>query len=387
MKVFLLSLCWLMLAGLNPALQAAEVEASGAATIYGSNTASARDQALKNALRQAVEQGVGTLIDSNTLAVNYEVIRDEIYSSSQGYVTEYEILQEGVSSDGTSFEVRIRAQVSEGKIEDKLTALRILHQKMGSKRLMVLYQGRDPHALPEDNSAVSQTLGTIRNEMNQAGFRIFNEQQTQQVSRAIEQAAGVNRSTELLIAAALDQQAEIVLRVEVIGGKKDEKGGLFWVTRALVRLEAFDTSTGRQIADAAVEGKELAANPPGPYDWLRMLSKAGERAGQDVSRQAIDQIARYYQRLDDQGFAYQLIFRDFSFEQEDQIIDYLEGTPGFKQLKELQNTSKYLELELFSTEEKSRLRRQIRRDLLEQEIEVAVQSVSGNRMVFLNPNP
>ena len=45
-----------------------------------------------------------------------------------------------------------------------------------------------------------------------------------------------------------------------------------------------------------------------------------------------------------------------------------------------------LELELFSSEEKSRLRRKIRRDLRDLEIEVATQSVSGNRMVFINPN-
>ncbi len=385
MRRFILILgVWLGLAG---AVQAAEVTASGAATIYSNNTSSARNQALQNALRQAVEQGVGTFIDSQTLARNYEVIRDEIYSTSQGYVTQYDILQEGVSTDGTSFEVSIRAEVAEGKIADKLTALRILHQKMGNKRLMILYQGRDPHAIPADSNAVSQMLGAIRSEFNQSGFRIFNEQQTAEVYRAIEQSAGVNRNTELLLAAALDQQAEIVVRVEMIGGKKDEKGGLFWVTRAMVRLEAFDTSTGRQIADASVEDKELAADQPGPYDWLRMLGKAAERAGQEAARQSIGRIADYYQSVGEQGFVYQLIFRDFNFDQEDQIIDYLEKTSGFKQLKELKNSKNYLELELFSTEEKSRLRRQIRRDLQDLELEVAIQSVSGNRMVFLNAKP
>ncbi|MEK9896941.1 MAG: flagellar assembly protein T N-terminal domain-containing protein, partial [Burkholderiaceae bacterium] len=85
MRRFILILgVWLGLAG---AVQAAEVTASGAATIYSNNTSSARNQALQNALRQAVEQGVGTFIDSQTLARNYEVIRDEIYSTSQGYVT------------------------------------------------------------------------------------------------------------------------------------------------------------------------------------------------------------------------------------------------------------------------------------------------------------
>ena len=55
-------------------------------------------------------------------------------------------------------------------------------------------------------------------------------------------------------------------------------------------------------------------------------------------------------------------------------------------MKELKNTRGYLEIELFSSQQKSRLRRKIIRDLKDQEIELAVQSISGNRLVFINPN-
>jgi len=45
---------------LNPLLLLAKsLEVTGSATIYSGNTGSAKNQALKNALRQAVEQGVG----------------------------------------------------------------------------------------------------------------------------------------------------------------------------------------------------------------------------------------------------------------------------------------------------------------------------------------
>ncbi|MDP7317508.1 MAG: flagellar assembly protein T N-terminal domain-containing protein, partial [SAR324 cluster bacterium] len=171
---------------------AREVEVTGSATIYSNNVGGARTQALKNAQRQAVEQGVGVVIDSNTLARNYEVIRDEILSTSQGFVSNYEILKEGTVG-GSVFEVTIRAEVEEGKIKDTLTALRILHKKMGNKRLMIVYHSQDPHALPRDNGAVTTTLGAVREEFNKAGFRMFNDQQMTRIYQAIEQEALVDR--------------------------------------------------------------------------------------------------------------------------------------------------------------------------------------------------
>ena len=385
-------MCWkILLAGLlvcvaAGTLHSREVGATGSATIYSNNTGSARIQALKNAQRQAVEQGVGVVIDSNTLARNYEVIRDEILSTSQGFVSNYEILKEGLASGGTVYEVTIRAEVEEGKIKDSLTALRILHKKMGNKRLMIVSHSQDPHALPRDNGAVTTTLGAVREEFNKAGFRMFNDQQMTRIYQAIEQEALVDRAVDNLLALALDQQAEILVQMEMIAGKRDQRGGGFWAVKTTLRLGIYDAATGRQIADIVTEGKELSAKKPGNYDWYRMLGKAGVRAGAEAGRQAISRIAEFYQNVGDSGFAYLIIFRNFSFDQEDAILDYLEGSPGFQQLSELKNTRNYLELELFSSEEKSRLRRKIRRDLRDLEIEAATQSVSGNRMVFINPD-
>jgi len=42
----------------------------------------ARDHAIKDALRKAVEQAVGTFIFSETVVENYEVLSDRIYSKA-----------------------------------------------------------------------------------------------------------------------------------------------------------------------------------------------------------------------------------------------------------------------------------------------------------------
>lgn len=379
--LLLLTLCWSF-----PAL-AREVTVTGVATIYDENIGSARTQALKNAQREAVEQGVGAYIDANTLTQNFEIIRDEIFSASQGFIREFQILREGRSGDGSAYEVVLRADVQDSKLVDTLTALRVLHQKMGNKRVMIVYAPTDPNALTRDNGAVSTTLAVIREKFNQMGFRVFNEQAMEEVYRTIEQAALVDRPVDNLIALALDQQAEVLVRFELVGGKRDQRGGVFYATKATVRLSVYDANTGRQIADVVTYGKELSASRPGSYDWFNMLGKAGSRAGADAAQEAIDRVLAYYQSIGDIGNAYLLVFRNYSLEQEDAILDYLENTAGYQQLSELKNTRRYLEVELFSSEDKSRLRRQMRRDLQERNIPLVAQEAAGNRIVFLNPRP
>ncbi len=67
------------------------------------------------------------------------------------------------------------------------------------------------------------------------------------------------------------------------------------------------------------------------------------------------------------------------------ILDFLENTPGFRQLSELKNTINYMEIELFSGENASRLRRLIRAGLKEKGLQPQIQFSSRNRIVFSNP--
>ncbi|MBF0286544.1 MAG: flagellar assembly protein T N-terminal domain-containing protein [SAR324 cluster bacterium] len=366
-------------------VHANEVIATGSAEIYSGNVGSARNQALQNAQRQAVEQGVGALIDSNTISENFQIIKDEILSSSRGFVTNYEILQEGRTEDGTAYEVKIRADVSDQGIRNKLTALRILHKKMGNKRLMIVYHKRDTKASSRKFQTIPSLLGTLRDEFNTAGFRVFNDRVMDNVYKAIEVATVVDRPTENLIALALDQQAEILVEVELVAGKRGKQGGSFNAIKAEVRLSVYDVSTGRQIADVIGSGKKLSTGRVGAFDIHKDLTTASGTAARKAATGAISKITDYYQSIGDQGFAYLIVLRNYTQDEEDQILDYLESTPGFKDISELKNSPNYLEIELFSSESKSRLRRKIRRDLQQKNIELMAQETSGNRLLFMKP--
>ncbi|MBI4083951.1 MAG: hypothetical protein HY423_15215, partial [Candidatus Lambdaproteobacteria bacterium] len=178
MKPIRMLLLGLLLVSSTGAAWAVDVDAAGQAAILGGNVASARRQALVNAQRNAVEQGVGLILDAKSVTQNYQLIQDQVLTSSQGFVTRYTILREGRTPDGQSFSVTIRATVAKELLEDRLSALRILHKRMGQKRVMVVYHSANPNALDRNHGASTAALQAIQDELNKAGFRVFNPEAT-----------------------------------------------------------------------------------------------------------------------------------------------------------------------------------------------------------------
>ncbi len=96
----------------------------------------AREIALTDALRRAVEKGVGQKIISDTAINNYQLTYDRVFTSAVGYVREYWII--GESSDQKLYHVTVRAKVGKDKVNDK-DVLQMLVQRMNSPRVVVEY--------------------------------------------------------------------------------------------------------------------------------------------------------------------------------------------------------------------------------------------------------
>ena len=75
-------------------LQAEEVIVNASAKIYSGDTILAKDQAIKNVLLAAVKKGVGSVLDTKTININYEIIKNQIYRSSPKFILDYEVLSE-----------------------------------------------------------------------------------------------------------------------------------------------------------------------------------------------------------------------------------------------------------------------------------------------------
>lgn len=84
-------------------------------SLVANGTGSTEEEAIKNALRSAIEQVYGSFISANTHIVNDELIKDEIVSVTSGNIENYSLISSDYSSDGKVI-VIVKATVSIGKL-------------------------------------------------------------------------------------------------------------------------------------------------------------------------------------------------------------------------------------------------------------------------------
>lgn len=111
------------------------VKAEGVGAIQNGNHAKARDEAIWDAQRRAVEKGVGVLLSSETMVSNAQLLSDNIYTQANGFVDTYKVLSE--NKDEFLYYVTIRADVKKTDLAGKLALLGLI-KKVGDPRIMVV---------------------------------------------------------------------------------------------------------------------------------------------------------------------------------------------------------------------------------------------------------
>jgi hypothetical protein len=114
------------------------VTVTGTAAILNKDTAQARDRAIESALRAAVEQVIGSMVDSESLVKNNELLSDKIYTQTHGYISNYNILGEKPDMDTNIYSVKIEATVKQGSLQDDLNSLGVLMRRMKMPRVAVV---------------------------------------------------------------------------------------------------------------------------------------------------------------------------------------------------------------------------------------------------------
>jgi len=105
-----------------------EVEAEG----EGVN----KEQALKAALRNALEKGGKQEIFSDSKVENYQLIHDTILSRAQGIVTDFKVLEEKKAMGGI-VKVKIKALVSKSVLKESWGAIQNVLNQIGRPKIMV----------------------------------------------------------------------------------------------------------------------------------------------------------------------------------------------------------------------------------------------------------
>lgn len=159
-----------------PPASAEMITTEGVVAITGENMAIFREKAIDDALRRAVEQAVGTLISSDTMTNNFQVVHDKILAQTSGHVKSYQIIKE--ERLGQEFRVTVMADVGRESLQRTLDALGLLHQLKDKPKVMVLIEekvGGLYGTTAWEN--VGQAESTIMERLMAAGFNVVDPAQ------------------------------------------------------------------------------------------------------------------------------------------------------------------------------------------------------------------
>ena len=250
------------------------VKARGIGDIIDGQEGMARDIAIEDALRNAVEQALGTYIKSETVAQNYQLISDQIFSKTEGYIQKYYIQDE--TATRTLYKIKIEAYVASHKLQNDLAAIGLLMLQKHKPRMMVV--------IPEQHLArrkVPDPAGEteIIKKLLEKGFKVVDQSQVKRIRYNDQVRVALAGDDKTAAKIGLQYGAEVIIVGEAFSEFATSGGvlGSMISCRARVEARAIRTDTGEIIAADGkhAAGIDVSENIAGK----KALQNAGDQLG------------------------------------------------------------------------------------------------------------
>jgi len=215
------------------------VIASGIALLEGENIAGARQSAIQDALKQALEQGVGLVMDATSIVRNDDLM-EKIYTNTQGYITGYKVIKERREQNGL-YRVKIQADVKTGKLKNTLSKLGIIKAMMDYPRIMFLPHPNEPDSLAP---ATAQTV-LIRN-FAEKRFDVIDPIISSELLEDLATLLKVDKLENVAAEIGLKHHAEVVV-IYGLHASVSEFDGIMENTPITLRTKSIVTTTGQVL--------------------------------------------------------------------------------------------------------------------------------------------
>src|SRR3990170_3826292 len=275
--------------------QSQDVTATGVAAVLQGDKAIARDTALNDALRKAVEQAVGTMVSSETVVENYQLIRDSILTKSQGYIQNYKVVSESPSPE--LYQVTITATVALGDLKNDLAALGILMQRaqkprvlfmiaeqnIGQEFYMFWWHGKSEFKGQHYDMAASETA--LKEEFLNKGFNVVDSS----VATGKIEVSNAYKIADLTDAGAISVGRQMGAEV-IVKGKALAKEGPRNTGSKVGSYIADITASALRVDNGAVLGSARGHGVSRNISEVTGGTEALEKAAREASGKIIDQI-------------------------------------------------------------------------------------------------
>lgn len=257
------------------AIDSQAVTAEGVAAIL-SDKAQARDEALRDAYRRAVET-VGVQVDSRTEVKDFELFYDRIITQSSGYVRSYKIVREW-EADGM-YHVLISAEVVRGDIRNDVSALAYLIDMMGNPRVMVLIEERNLGM----QSVTTQSEDAIIRKLRLARYNLVDSKRVQALKNSDTAKAAMAGDTNAAIALGERLEADIIVTgaIESKPLTSRQTGSFtFYSCTAYSSLRVISAGNGTIIISDT--GSSTEADLSSEAAGMKAIAKRAEEVGNSI---------------------------------------------------------------------------------------------------------
>lgn len=247
--------------------EAKEVVVTGIGSIVAGDRAKAKEDAVNNALRNAVQQVVGVQVGSETLTENFMLIQDRIMTQSSGYISSYDVLNEAEEADMIT--VTVRATVKESDLVDDLVAIGVLMARKGYPRLLVLIDeqifvdegGEERAPTTIDNQTTATALMEL---LSPKGFRFVDASIVRANIEASVLSSALGGDTAQAVQIGRAYQAEVVILGKTVakrGTAAQQMLGTMVSMQASINLQAYRADTGEHIAATQETQAQVGGSP------------------------------------------------------------------------------------------------------------------------------
>ncbi|HUI68646.1 MAG TPA: flagellar assembly protein T N-terminal domain-containing protein [Nitrospirota bacterium] len=272
------------------------VSAEGVASIQQGAVDMARDAALEDAQKRAVEQAIGILIDSQTQVENYQLISDKILSQTKGYISRYNVT--GETQEGSLLRVRVTAEVSLGKLNDDLSAIGILLGQMHKPRTMIMIAeqniGHEWYAWWLGYHGEQTDIGVVENTFmdvfTQKGFEFIDHATAAKEIRVTAAYKTQDLTVEQARTLGNQADAEVVIVGKALAKLYGDIGGGMKSVQADLSAKAVRTDTGQVIATATTHA--AAVHITDTSAGIEALKKASNQAANEMMEKILTVYSR-----------------------------------------------------------------------------------------------
>lgn len=300
------------------------IQATGTGNIIAGDVAHARDDAIDDALRKAVQQALGTYLSSETLVQNYQMVEDNILTWTHGYVKNYKVVSER-QLDPSTYQVVVEADIRMDDLKSDAESLQNLLAKMGNPRMMIMIQERNIGENYQGQGYFDVDMTSAETAMNdiflQKGIEVVDPSVIKRKMKKQEALAALAGNLKAAASIAQEYGAEVIIIGKAMA-RVATGVNLYGMKscQADVTARAINTDTGMIIATASAH----SAKPH--IDALTGGTMAIKDASTKVANQLLDKILKKWR---EQYYNATAIELDVT------------GLQNFNQLEQFKTTMKY----------------------------------------------